>query len=83
MNPKPQRVSREIQGNGPVENVTLPDLECGGWTAGGISGSKPAALHAAAKAGESVNLRWTLWPESHQGPVITYMARCPDSGTAP
>lgn len=27
-----------------------------------------------------MTLRWTLWPESHQGPLITYMARCPDSG---
>lgn len=80
MSPAPARISRPIQGNGPVENVSLSDLECGGWAAGGIYGSKPAALHAPATAGETVNLRWTLWPESHQGPLITYMARCPDTG---
>ncbi|KAF2686806.1 lytic polysaccharide monooxygenase [Lentithecium fluviatile CBS 122367] len=80
MSPRPQRISREIQGNGPVENVTLIDLECGGYTAGGYIGSKPAPLHAPAEAGSTSNLRWTLWPESHQGPVITYMARCPDRG---
>ncbi|KAF2472443.1 family 61 glycosyl hydrolase [Lindgomyces ingoldianus] len=80
MNPTPQRISREIQGNFPVENVTFKDIECGGNTTGGIFGSKPAALHAPAAAGSTVNLRWTLWAESHQGPLITYMARCPDSG---
>ncbi|KAF2745332.1 lytic polysaccharide monooxygenase [Sporormia fimetaria CBS 119925] len=80
MNPRPARISREIQGNGPVENVQLNDLECGGWAAGGYPGSKPAPSHAAAAAGSTVNLRWTLWPESHQGPVITYMARCPETG---
>ncbi|KAF1995350.1 lytic polysaccharide monooxygenase [Amniculicola lignicola CBS 123094] len=80
MSPRPQRISREIQGNGPVQDVTLTDLECGGYAAGGHPGSAPAPLHAPAAAGSSVNLRWTLWPESHQGPMITYMARCPDSG---
>ncbi|KAH6969026.1 glycoside hydrolase [Fusarium avenaceum] len=80
MNPIPKRVSRAIPGNGPVEDVTSIDLQCNGYTAGGVKGSKPAALHAEAKAGSSVNLRWTLWPDSHVGPSITYMARCPDSG---
>ncbi|CAI6341026.1 unnamed protein product [Periconia digitata] len=80
MNPKVQRVSREIQGNGPVEDVTLADVQCGGYTAGGVSGSKPAALHADAAAGSEVTLNWTLWPDSHVGPLITYMARCPDTG---
>ncbi|KAK2053436.1 family 61 glycosyl hydrolase [Colletotrichum caudatum] len=79
-NPAPKRISRPIQGNGPVESVTLVDLQCGGYTAGGIPGSQPAALHAPAAAGSTVTLHWTLWPESHVGPVITYMARCPDAG---
>ncbi|CAN9373867.1 unnamed protein product [Alternaria alternata] len=80
MNPAPPRISREIQGNFPIENVKLIDLECGGNTTGGVIGSRPAPLHAPATAGSTVNLRWTAWPESHQGPVITYMARCPDTG---
>ncbi|KAF1958091.1 glycoside hydrolase family 61 protein-like protein [Byssothecium circinans] len=80
MNPPPQRISRVIQGNGPVQDVTLADLQCGGYTEGGISGSKPAPLHAEAAAGSEVSLRWTLWPDSHVGPLITYMARCPDAG---
>lgn len=80
ISPAPQRISRPIPGNGPVEDVSLIDLQCNGYTAGGVEGSQPAALHAEAKAGSTVNLKWTLWPESHMGPVLTYMARCPDSG---
>ena len=44
------------------------------------SGSKPAALHAEVAAGSEVDLYWTLWPDSHVGPTVTYMAKCPDSG---
>ncbi|KAF2114027.1 glycoside hydrolase [Lophiotrema nucula] len=80
MSPKPDRISRPIQGNGPVQDVTYSDLQCGGDTVNGIKGSSPAALHAAAAAGSEVELRWMLWPDSHMGPVITYMAKCPDAG---
>ncbi|KAK7742956.1 hypothetical protein SLS63_000524 [Diaporthe eres] len=76
----PQRISRAIQGNGPVTDVTYADLQCGGYTDGGIVGSQPAALHATAAAGSTSTLYWTLWPDSHVGPVVTYMARCPDAG---
>lgn len=78
--PTPDRVSRPIQGNGPVQDVTYQDLQCGGYTDGGINGSSPAALHAPAAAGSDVTLYWTLWPESHFGALVTYMARCPDTG---
>ncbi|KAL9076489.1 MAG: hypothetical protein Q9157_003617 [Trypethelium eluteriae] len=78
--PTPQRISRPVQGNGPVTDVTLLDLQCGGYTAGGVVGSEPAPLHAPAAAGSVVMLHWTLWPTSHVGPVVTYMARCPDTG---
>ncbi|OHW99692.1 cellulose-growth-specific protein [Colletotrichum incanum] len=78
MNPAPDRISRPIQGNGPVEDVTSIDLQCGGYTAGGVEGSKPAKLVAKAAAGEEVTLNWTLWPESHIGPTLTYMAKCPN-----
>ncbi|KAJ5135654.1 uncharacterized protein N7515_004932 [Penicillium bovifimosum] len=36
----------------------------------------PGAISAEVKAGGSVELQWTQWPESHHGPVITYMANC-------
>ncbi|KAK2061046.1 hypothetical protein LY76DRAFT_590834 [Colletotrichum caudatum] len=74
MNPAPERISRAISGNGPVEDVTSLDIQCGAATAGG--GTKPAKLVAKAAAGEEVTLDWTIWPESHIGPTITYMAKC-------
>lgn len=80
MNPKVARISRPIQGNGPVENVAISDVQCGGYVAGGLAGSSPAALHAEVAAGTDVKLYWTQWPESHVGPTITYMAKCPDTG---
>lgn len=70
---QPARISRSIPGNGPVEDATSIDVQCN-------AGSAPAPLHAAAAAGSDVTLRWTLWPDSHVGPLITYMARCPDTG---
>lgn len=56
-----------------MEDVTSIDIQCN-------KGAEPAKLHASAAAGSEVTLNWTLWPESHMGPVITYMARCPDTG---
>ncbi|KAI8314454.1 hypothetical protein K4K61_004910 [Colletotrichum sp. SAR11_59] len=78
--PAPERVSRAIQGNGPVEDLTSIDIQCGGYSAGGVKGSSPAKLEAKAAAGSEVTLNWTLWPDSHMGPTITYMAKCPDAG---
>lgn len=78
--PPPQRVARPVQGNGPVEDVDILDIQCGGFSAGGIVGSSPAALHANATAGSNVTLNWTLWPTSHFGATATYMARCPETG---
>lgn len=78
--PKPDRVIREVQGNGPITDVSIADIQCGGWTAGGIVGSKPAKLYVGpVAAGSSVSLRWTLWPDSHKGPLITYLAKCPNN----
>lgn len=38
--------------------------------------AKNGALEAPVKAGGSVELQWTDWPDSHHGPVITYLANC-------
>lgn len=38
--------------------------------------AKNGALSASVKAGGDVELQWTEWPESHHGPVITYLANC-------
>ncbi|KAK3899310.1 family 61 putative glycoside hydrolase [Staphylotrichum tortipilum] len=76
----PPRISRKLTSNGPVQDIASIDLQCGGSTSEGVIGSAPAPLHAAVAAGETVTLRWTTWPDSHMGPVLTYMARCPDQG---
>ncbi|PSR97807.1 glycosyl hydrolase family 61-domain-containing protein [Coniella lustricola] len=78
--PTPERISRKIPGNGPVENVTSIDIQCNGDSVDGVIGSAPAALHAPAAAGDNVTLFWSLWPDSHYGALVTYMARCPDTG---
>lgn len=49
--------------------MTSSAIQCNADTA-------PAALVAEAAAGSDVELFWTLWPESHVGPTITYMAKC-------
>lgn len=77
MSPTPQRIFRKIPGNGPVENLALQDVQCNGWAAGGMT-TAPAPLVAPATAGSTVSLKWTQWPDSHKGPVITYMAKCPN-----
>ncbi|KAG8984725.1 Esterase/lipase/thioesterase [Tulasnella sp. JGI-2019a] len=78
--PPPERIIRAIPGNGPITDMTLIDLQCNGWSDGGVIGSAPAPLYATAAAGSSVFLQWTEWPDTHFGPVITYMAKVP-SGT--
>ncbi|CAE6500658.1 glycoside hydrolase family 61 protein [Rhizoctonia solani] len=84
-NPAPARVIRKIPGkyrrNGPVEDVSLIDVQCNGWSAGGVVGSAPAAAVATAAAGTTISFKWTEWPDSHVGPVITYMARAPSDIT--
>lgn len=60
----PKRISRKITSNGPVQNVSSIGLQCGGISSEGMVGSEPAPLHAPVAAGSSVNLRWTLWPDS-------------------
>ncbi|KAJ5633445.1 hypothetical protein N7490_009784 [Penicillium lividum] len=35
--------------------------------------------YATIAAGDKINLQWTAWPDSHHGPVLTYLANCGDS----
>ncbi|KAE8351889.1 glycoside hydrolase [Aspergillus coremiiformis] len=46
-----------------------PDIVC-------HKSGKPGALTADAPAGSQIEMQWTKWPESHHGPVITYLASC-------
>ncbi|KAF9028681.1 hypothetical protein BDZ89DRAFT_1091986 [Hymenopellis radicata] len=75
MNPVPDRIMRSIPGNGPIEDVTSSDIQCN-------AGTSPAALVASAAAGSQIAFNWTAWPDSHKGPVITYMAEAPSDITA-
>lgn len=56
-------------GNGPVEDVSSDDIVCN-------KNAKAAALTAPINAGDKVLLDWTTWPDSHKGPVMTYLADC-------
>ncbi|KAF2006390.1 lytic polysaccharide monooxygenase [Amniculicola lignicola CBS 123094] len=40
--------------------------------------AKAATSSATVAAGGTVEFQWTAWPESHMGPVITYVANCGD-----
>ncbi|KAL7281321.1 hypothetical protein ACG7TL_004630 [Trametes sanguinea] len=46
-----------------------------------IPGNAPAPLFAPVNAGEEIKLNWTTWPDSHVGPMITYLARAPSDIT--
>jgi len=39
----------------------------------------PANATATVAAGDTVSFHWTPWPESHVGPILTYVARCDGS----
>ncbi|CCA73151.1 related to cel1 protein precursor [Serendipita indica DSM 11827] len=81
MNPAPARIIRKIPGNGPVTDLSLIDVQCNGWSEGGVVGSSPAPLVATAAPGSTVTFNWTTWPDSHVGPIITYMAKAPSDIT--
>ncbi|GJE92232.1 glycoside hydrolase family 61 protein [Phanerochaete sordida] len=68
--PLPQRVMRKVPDDGPVIDITSPDMAC---NQGGESG---AALVADAAAGSQVTFQMVRWPSDHLGPVIHYMADC-------
>lgn len=79
-NPVPQRIVRQIPGNGPVTDLSLIDVQCNGWTDGAYY-TAPAPIYGTVAAGSSVKLNWTTWPDSHVGPMITYMALAPSDIT--
>lgn len=63
----PQRIVRKIPGNGPVEDLSLIDVQCNGYSAGGQAGSAPAPIYGTVAAGAQVALNWTTWPsDSHK-----------------
>ncbi|KAG0635957.1 glycosyl hydrolase family 61-domain-containing protein [Tuber brumale] len=69
-NPKPQRIGWTTPNNGPAEDVTSAGIACG-------TGSTAGSLSAPATCGSSIEFFWTKWPDSHRGPTMTYLAKCP------
>ena len=61
--------SPEDQDNGYVSDYTSSDIDC-------HKGATPGGTHAEVAGGDQVTFEWTAWPESHHGPVITYLAKC-------
>jgi len=57
---------------GPVysDAVNRPDIICS------INATNPKISASAVAAGSTLDLHWTKWPDSHHGPVITYLAAC-------
>ncbi|KAL8993308.1 MAG: hypothetical protein Q9169_006444 [Polycauliona sp. 2 TL-2023] len=60
--------------NGPIypPKYSDPDIIC-------HRGATPAMASVTVAAGETINLKWSTWPDSHHGPVIDYLASC-DNG---
>ncbi|KAF7549075.1 hypothetical protein G7046_g8458 [Stylonectria norvegica] len=58
--------------NGYVEpnSFSDPDIIC-------HKAAKPGKGHVTVQAGDKINLQWNTWPDSHKGPVIDYLAKCP------
>ncbi|KAL4875270.1 glycosyl hydrolase family 61-domain-containing protein [Aspergillus karnatakaensis] len=59
-------------GGGPVDvsaGYTNPDIICN-------LNATNAKGYITVAAGDSISLQWTVWPESHHGPVLDYLASC-------
>ncbi|KAF8584620.1 lytic polysaccharide monooxygenase [Ramaria rubella] len=78
LNPIPETITRlvRVDGNGPIVNITGPDMTCG------TGAEAPTTLVANVNAGDEVTFFWTPWPDSHSGPVLTYMGKSSGNVTA-
>lgn len=60
--------------NGFVSDYSDPDIIC-------HKGATPGGAYVTVAAGDTVELQWTDWPESHHGPMLDYLASCGDDCT--
>jgi lytic cellulose monooxygenase (C1-hydroxylating) len=60
-----------VQDRGFVSDLNGADIIC-------HRGATPGGAYVKAVAGGTLEFQWTEWPESHHGPVIDYLAPCPD-----
>ncbi|SPO04685.1 related to cel1 protein precursor [Cephalotrichum gorgonifer] len=72
LDPPPARYARKLANNGPVPDFTTEDITCG------AGGNEPAGGTIELKAGDTVTLNWDQWGSSHSGPVMNYIAHCPN-----
>ena len=63
-----------------TSQTAFRSIQCNGYTDGDYS-TAPAPIYGTVAAGTEVQLNWTTWPDSHSGPMITYMARAPSDIT--
>ncbi|KAH6635728.1 glycoside hydrolase, partial [Chaetomium tenue] len=57
---------------GPIygNNVDSPDIICS------VNATNSKIYPVPVAAGSTIKLHWTTWPESHHGPIFTYLAAC-------
>lgn len=53
----------------PPSNYSTTDIIC-------HRDGAPVKGHAPVRAGDKIHLQWNGWPESHHGPVLSYLAEC-------
>lgn len=59
------------QDNGFVEPAALgtADINC-------HKSATAGKLYASVNAGDTIDFKWSGWPDSHKGPIINYIAPC-------
>lgn len=62
--------------HGIVDQAFVPTSEYGNRNINCHVGATPADLYVEVIAGQEITMQWTPWPESHHGPVITYLGNC-------
>jgi len=57
---------------GPIysSDVNSPDIICS------INATNAKIYASPIAAGSTINLHWTTWPDSHHGPIFSYLAAC-------
>ncbi|KAH8089935.1 family 61 endoglucanase [Cristinia sonorae] len=68
----PNSPIRKLNTYGPAADFTNINITCG------EGGNTPVAPLAEVAAGETVTFDWGSWTSSHSGPVMTYIAKCPN-----
>lgn len=68
----PNSPIRKINEVGPATPFTGPNITCG------PGGNVPVSKVAPVVAGSEVTFDWNPWNSVHQGPLMTYVARCPN-----